>query len=128
MCIKIDQFICSPRGMIHSVLLSPQGVSGLPFLSLPLIPPSYYHLQPLRMSRAHIFSDAHEIVGGTFYTADTVSGRARYPLSKLITQISGRCTSTTSTITIRQHLMGSFPLCQTPAIGSQGIQKSLPNL
>ena len=57
------------------------GVRALPFLSLPLILPSYAHLRPPRMSGAHVFSNAHDIVvsGGTFYTADTVSGRARYP-------------------------------------------------
>ena len=38
------------------------------------------------MSGAHVFSNARDNVvsGGAFYTADTVSGSARYPLSKLI--------------------------------------------
>ena len=90
--------------------------------------PSYAHLWPLRMSGAHIFSNAHEtaVSSGVFYTADTVSGRAIYPPSKLIVLSSGRCTYTTSTIAIG-HVMGSFPSCRTPAIGSQGVQKSLPN-
>ena len=40
------------------------------------------HLPPLRMSRAHIFSDARgtAVSGGTFHSAETVSGTVRYPL------------------------------------------------
>ena len=80
------------------------------------------------MSGAHLFSNAHDIAvgGGTFYAVDTVSGTARYPSGKLIEWISGRCTSTTSTMTIGRRPMGSFPSCQTPAIGSQGAQTSSP--
>ena len=91
---------------------------------------SYVHLPPLRMSRAHIFSDARgtAVSGGTFHAAETVSGTVRYPLtSKLMARISGRSTSTTSTSAIGRCPMGSFPLCQIPAIGSQGVQKSSPN-
>jgi len=38
------------------------------------------------MSGAHVFSNAHDIAvsGGTFYTANTVSGTVRYLLSKLM--------------------------------------------
>ena len=48
--------------------------------------PSYAHLPPLRMTGAHVFSNAHDIAisGSTFYTADTVSGTVRYSPSKLM--------------------------------------------
>jgi len=38
------------------------------------------------MSGAHVFSNAHDfaVSGGTFYAANTVSGTARYLLSKLM--------------------------------------------
>ena len=80
--IKIDQLTRLPRGMIGAS----QGLPSVPVLSLPLISLSYAHLRPFKMSGAHVFSNAHDIVvsGCTFYTADTVSGRARYPPSKLI--------------------------------------------
>ena len=52
--------------------------------------------------------------------------KARYLLSKLMAWISGRSTST-STMAIGRHLTGSFPLCQIWVIGSQGIQKLLPD-
>ena len=51
-----------------------------------LILNSYAHLRPLRMTEAHLFSNAHDIAisGSTFYTADTVSGTVRYSSSKLM--------------------------------------------
>ena len=91
---------------------------------------SYAHLQSRRMGAGQVFSNAHDIAisGGTFYTADTVCGMAvRYRPSKLIVRISGRCTSTTSTIAIGRHPIGPFHSRQTPAIGSLGVQKSLPS-
>ena len=51
-------------------------VRVLPFLpSLSSLPLTL--TRPLRMSGAHVFPNAHDNVvsGGTFYTADTVSGR-----------------------------------------------------
>ena len=93
---------------------------------------SCVHLPPLRMSRAHIFSGARgtAVSGGTFHAADTVSRTVRDPLTgtnELMARISGRSISTTSTTAIGRCPMGSFPLCQIPAIGSQGVQKSSPN-
>jgi len=114
---------------VYIITHTPRGVRALLFLSLPLILSSDAHLGPLRMSGAQIFSNAHDIAlsGGMFYAADTVSRTARYPPSKLIAWISGRCTSTTSTTAIVRCLMVSFPSCQIRAIGSQAVEKSSPN-
>ena len=116
---KIDQHTCSPRGV--------SCIRALPFLFLILNP--YAYLQPLRMSGAHIFPNTHgtAVNGSTFYAADSVSGTDRYQPIKLIVWISGRCTSRTSTMAIGRRPMGSFPLCQIRAIGSQAAQKSSPN-
>ena len=97
-----------------------------------LILNSYTHLRPLRMmSGAHFFPNAHTtaVSSSTFYAyaADAVSGTVRYRHSKLIVWISGRCIFRTSTMAIGPRPMGSFPLCQIQAIGSQAAQKSLPN-
>ena len=97
-----------------------------------LILNSYTHLRPHRMSRGHVFANAHSTVvtGSTFYAADSVSGTVRRLLSKLTAWISDRSTSTTSTTStmpIGRRPMGLFPLCQIQAISSQGVQKSLPN-
>ena len=68
----------------------------------------YTDLRPLRMSRAHIFPNAHgtAVSGGTFYAANAVSETVRYVLSKLIAWISDRSISTTA---IGRRPMGSFP-------------------
>ena len=101
--------------------------SSAPLSFLPSSSFFYTHLQPLRMSRAHIFPNAHgtAVNSGAFYAADTVSKTVRYLLSKLMAWISGRSISTTA---IERRPMGSFPLCQIQAIGSQDVRKSLPNL
>jgi hypothetical protein len=95
-----------------------------PFFPSPFLN-SYANLRPLRMSEAHVFQNARgtTVSGGTFYTANTVSGTVRYLLSKLMVWISGRSTSTTSTTAVGRSPMGSCPLCQIRAIGSQGVQK-----
>ena len=51
-----------------------------------LILTSSAHLRPLRMTGAHLFSNAHDIAisGSTFYMANTVSGTVRHPPSKLM--------------------------------------------
>jgi len=66
----------SPRGMI--------GHLSAPLSFFPsLILNSYTHLRPLRMSRAHVFSNAHRtsVSGGTFCAADTVSVTVIYRLA-----------------------------------------------
>jgi hypothetical protein len=120
-CIKIDEHTRSPRGMIGGLLASEHS----PFFPFPILN-SYANLRPLRMSEVHVFQNAHgtTVSGGTFYTANTASGTVGYLLSKLMVWISGRSTSTTA---VGRCPMGSFPLCQIRAIGSQAGQKPSPN-
>ena len=69
----------------HPRLVWSSGLRALPFLSL-LILNSYAYLRPLKMAGAHVFTNAHDfaITGGTFNTADTVSGAVRESTSKLM--------------------------------------------
>ena len=71
----------SPHGITGGLLASGRS----PFFPS-LILKRYAHLRPLRMSRAHVLSNARDAVisGGTFYTADTVSATLKYPPSKLM--------------------------------------------
>ena len=121
-CLCLYKNRSTPRGMIVGFPASVRRPHFFPFLILN----SYAHLRPLRMSGAHVFENARDIAfsGGTFYTANTVSGTATYLLSKLMVWISGRSTSTAA---IGRCPMASLPLCQIRAIGSQDVQKPLPD-
>ena len=84
------------------------------------------HLRYQNMSRATFFSGAHHFVvnNSTFIEAKTVSGMLTKVIFCQAIQQCWICCRSTSTAIGR---WGSFPLCQTRALGSQGVQKSLPN-
>ena len=78
--VKIDQLVRTQSFNNHSPCF--WRPSAPPFFPLS----SCTHLRRFRMSRAHIFPNAHDtaVSGGTFYAADTVSGTVRYLLDKLM--------------------------------------------
>ena len=72
--------MCLPCGMMGG-FLAPGRSPFFPFLILI----TYAHPRPFRMSRAHVFANAHDIAisDSTFFTANTMSETAKYLPSKL---------------------------------------------
>ena len=111
-------------------LTSWHGWGRLGFGTVLACPPLPLHLRSLNMSGANLLAGAHHFVASnnTFNEAKTVSGMYTQCVRQASCWYRIYCRSTSITIiALGRHPMGSFPLCQIRASGSQDVQKSLPN-